>query len=141
MPIPGSSLGFIDIQAIGATMPQLYPSLATFYKKTKTTDTAGQETHTFVQMDSAHTNVKCRKAPLILVRPQLQILPRMVGEFDIAKSQVNTMVRFNDVEVNDQVNITDPDGSSKRYQIMSIEDDGTGLTSRFMIGDEVPFNA
>ena len=70
MPIPGSILGTVFDPRNCVSM---YPSVANLWPLVKTTDTTGQEIHTFSQSTNpAQLNLACRKSPLIIVRPQDQ---------------------------------------------------------------------
>lgn len=137
MPIPGSVLG--GILPFGLTgADAMYPSLATFRPIVETQDTTGQTINTFADStDIKLRNLPCRKSPLILVRPQDQEIDTS-GQYKYdARNQVNfnTLVPV-DPEVLStwQVKV---DGHI--YQIFAAESDGSGLTTRLLVSDAIPY--
>ena len=139
MPIPGSVLN--DLLPFGVDgAAAAYPSTATFRPLTKATDTTGEETRTFVDStDPGLSNLRCRKSPLIQVRPQNQETDSGgINRFD-AKFQVNFMKPLSaalDIMAQYQIKV---DGVV--YQVLAAEPDGMGITSRVLISDAVNFVA
>lgn len=137
MPIPDSVLGSKFPFGISAARI-VYDSLATLRPVTVSTDTTGQNTKTFAD-STTYKDIPCRFSPLILIRPQVQEYDRVgVEQFD-AKFQVNLNTFISiapEVLSTYQVNV---DG--KVYQIKSVESDGTSLTTRLMVTDQIPFES
>lgn len=133
MPIPGSVLNGLNFDP-KLLSDDIFPSLGTFYSPTKT-NMAGQERHVFSPV-ADHIDLRCRKAPLILVRPQSQ--ERMSSDFAVqdAKWQVNFDV-FRPTPTTDWR--LEVDGIM--YEIVAIEADGQSLTTRVGVGKVVPYNA
>jgi head-tail adaptor len=135
MPIPGSILNGLNFDPanLGAIA---YPSLATFLQVNKSQDASGQEIHTFTTIDAAHTDIPCRRSPLILIRPQIQ--EKQSGSFQMseAKLQVNLSRYVSDASLEWRLTV---DGVT--YEIVAVEPDGSNLTTRIGIGKIVPFNA
>lgn len=133
MPIPGSILSGLNFDP--ATLGDIaYPSLCTFLGITRS-NSDGQETHVFAVIDAAHTDIPCRIAPQILIRPQLQ--EKQAGEFQMqdARLQVNLSKYVGDVDVTMRLTV---DGVT--YEIVSVEPDGSKLTTRVGVGKIVPFS-
>lgn len=135
MPIPGSvitGLAFnpANIGAVG------YPSLCTFLSKSESQNASGQEVHTFTAIDAAHTNIPCRKSPLLIIRPRQQEEQRGDFQMSDAKEQVNLNKYVADASNEWQITV---DGIT--YEILAVERDGNSLTTRVGIGKVVPFNA
>lgn len=135
MPIPGSVLNGLNFDPanLGSI---IYDSLCTFLQVNKTSVADGQETHTFTTIDSAHTNIPCRKSPFIIIRPQVQEDTAGGVQFSEAKFQVNLSKYVADASVEWRLTV---DGVT--YEILSVEPDGSNLTTRVGIGKVVPFNA
>lgn len=134
MPIPSSVLTGLafDPANVGAVF---YPSLCTFLQLTKTQNDSGQETHTFTTIDAGHTNIPCRKSPLIIVRPQTQESQHGAFQFSEAKEQVNVNKYVADASIEWQITV---DGIT--YEIVAVEHDGNSLSTRIGIGKMIPFN-
>ena len=135
MPIPGSILdGFNFVPAsVGTTF---YATTATFLALTTTTDGLGQELHSFAAIDAAHTDLMCRKSPLVIVKPQTQEFATPAALTKNAKWQLNFATYIADASVEWHVVV---DGIE--YEILSVEHDGNRLTTRLMLGDLEPFGA
>lgn len=135
MPIPGSVLNnLINLKQLPDT---IYPSLCTFLKPTVSTDTTGQDIRTFGAVDASHTNVRCRKSPLILIRPQNQERPNS-GDFTTSQEnfQLSLDVYFSDLLDTWQVVV---DGAT--YQVLAVERDGNLQANRLELGNIQPFNS
>lgn len=122
-----------------------FPSFATFLGDTETTQADGQETHTFAVIDGAHSNIPCRKAPAILIRPQMQEQSSLGIQVEVQKYQIALDRYFSDIDLKWQVQVTttDPAGETDTalYQIRSVEHSGGNLRTRVM-GEEIqPYNA
>lgn len=134
MPIPGSILnGFnFDPAALGLI---IYDSVATFLQVVKAQAASGQETHTFTTIDAAHTNIPCRRSPFIVIRPQVQEKQSGETQFSEAKFQVNLNKYVADASIEWRLQV---DGVT--YEIISVEPDGSNLTTRVGVGKITPFN-
>lgn len=138
MPIPGSSLNnLVDTNRLAPLVTEAYPSLCTIYRNAKTQQTTGEYTNTFLSaMDSRHTNIHCRKSPEIMVRPQPQ---EKGSNFPLQEQKywiVNLLGNFSDIDLEFQAEV---DG--KRYQILAVDGDGSGITTRLEVADLDPYNA
>lgn len=137
MPIPGSVLGSKFPFGISAARI-VYDSLATLRPVTITTDTTGQDIKTFSDSET-YVDIPCRFSPLILIRPQVQEFDRVgVQQFD-AKFQVN-LNTFIDIAV-EVLSTYQVSVDGRVYQIKSVESDGTSLTTRLMVTDQIPFES
>lgn len=134
MPIPGSIIDGLafDPANIGAIA---YPSLCTFLGLSSAQDASGQAVHTFAPIDVGHTNLPCRKSPLIIIRPQTQEKQHSDFQLSEAKEQVNINQYVADADVKWQLVV---DGVT--YEILAVEHDGNRLSTRIGIGKIVPFN-
>lgn len=135
MPLPGSVIDGLAFHP--ATLSTLiYTSVCTFLGLTKTSASDGQQIDTFAPIDSAHTDIPCRKSPFIVIRPQVQEKQAGETQISVAKFQVNLIKYVPDASIEWQLIV---DGVT--YQIVSIEPDGSNLTTRVGITDVDPFNA
>lgn len=135
MPIPGSILNNLIDPTVVDSSGLFYNSLCTYMKITKTSTGYGRDTHTFAAMDAAHTNVPCRKSPIVMTRPEVQEKSAVVNRID-AKFHLSISKYFNDMDNEGQMVV---DGAT--YEILAIEPDGSKLTTRVMLGKLIPFNA
>jgi hypothetical protein len=138
MSIPGSVLNNQLPFGLGQAS-SVYPMLATLRPVAETTDSTNQITHTFADStDPLYTNLACRKSPLIQIRPQDQEHFTSTDERFRQYCQLN-FASYIDVPVETlvqwQVKV---DGVV--YQILSVENDGSKLTTRMMIADIGGFN-
>lgn len=156
MPIPGSKLNTPNIQASGLFLTPdpiqgdvAFPSFATFFGITATTAADGQEVHSFAAIDGAHSNIPCRKAPSILIRPQMQELNAGGVQVEAQKYQVSLDRYLSDIDLRWQIQITtntfdangDPVVTTVLYQVRSVEHSGGNLRTRVMAEELEPFNA
>ncbi len=137
MPIPGSVLS--ELLPFGVTAAlAAYESLATLRPPTQTESTTGGLINTFADsVVAAYVNMPCRIAPYVLERPREQEFNRQrTMEFDarfhvsIAKSIpiVPETLALYQIKVDGVV-----------YQIIAVEPDGSGQTTRLLVSDAVPF--
>lgn len=135
MPIPGSILNSLTIDPKVAG-DEAFPSIGTFLSVTSTQAASGQVINTFAPIDTAHTNLHCRKAPPVLLRPGLQ--EKIAGEFQL--EHIKYTVVFNsfipDVNLEWRLMV-----DALTYEILAAENDGNSLTTRVSVGQLVPFNA
>ena len=137
MPIPGSIMGNMipDMTALTDYLADNhYPSTCDFYSRATSDEDSGQETYSYSLMAADHQDIPCRKSPLIQIRPQDQEVNMDAFQRQVAKFQLNILGHFTDIQNDYKVDI---DGTLHR--IIAVEDDGNGLTMRFMLSDVEPF--
>lgn len=136
MPIPGSVLSNVMPFGIEAA-ESVYPSSATFLEPAVNKMSSGQSFNTFIESPNAGLrDLACRRTPLILIRAQEQEHKRLnVKEID-AKFQVNFNVMLpvpNEELLLHKVRVDGLD-----YNVLSVENDGNGLTTRIIVSSSIP---
>lgn len=140
MPIPGSILNGVINPGMMSAVADLYPSVCTFSVLVVTKGTTGQEIHSFIpSTDPTLSNLKCRKVPLRTDRIQEQEssegsdIQRTQGNFRLGLQTYITVAH--DTLIQWRVVV---DGTT--YEIQSVEEDGSKVTTRLMLADWKPFN-